>query len=206
VDLNRAVHGSNDNWECIKEAIESVDIPVCLSGGLRKMSDVEEAFDIGASSVSLGTLALSNPIILQEVVDLYNENVYVSMDYKKNKLWGYGWTFPCGYDFFDFLKIIEDMGVKNIIYTDIERDGTMTGYDQFFLLDVLDKTSMNVIISGGIGSLEDVLMLRSEGYWNWGKGKLIGVICGTALYEGKIQDEIKVIKTTGCDLIGKRYL
>lgn len=182
VDLDRAISGSSGNLEVIRRIIESIRIPVQIGGGIRTEEAARELFQCGADRIILGTKAVEDKDFLKKLVDQYKEKVVVSVDTKEGKVAILGWTQSTDIEELDFLKELEAIGVENIVYTDISKDGMMQGPNLSALGNICRSTRMGVIASGGVTSLEDVrhlTELESDG--------LAGIIIGKALYEGTIK-------------------
>jgi phosphoribosylformimino-5-aminoimidazole carboxamide ribotide isomerase len=175
VDLNGAVAGKPRNEAAIKEIIAAVDsdIPVQLGGGIRDLETIERYLDDGVSFVIIGTAAVKNPGFLHEACDAFPGHIIVGLDAKDGKL--------TGHDVVDLAKRFQDYGVEAVIYTDIGRDGMMTGVNIEATVRLAQALSVPVIASGGLNSLDDVRRLcavEAEG--------ITGCITGRAIYEGKL--------------------
>jgi len=180
VDLDGAKSGHAANRELVLEVVRRSSCPVQAGGGLRSLDDVEEVLAAGASRAVLGTVALEDPGKLQEACDRYGERIAVSLDARGGELEAHGWTVGTGMPLLDAVKRFEDAGVSRFIYTDVGRDGTMAGPDVDGLLRLASFTSLPIVASGGIASLEDiraVARLHAQG--------VVGAIVGRAFYEHK---------------------
>jgi phosphoribosylformimino-5-aminoimidazole carboxamide ribotide isomerase len=183
VDLNGAVAGKPRNEAAVKEIIASVDsdIPVQLGGGIRDLDTIERYLDDGVSYVIIGTAAVKNPGFLHEACDAFPGHIMVGLDAKDGKVATDGWSKLTGHDVVDLAKRFQDYGVEAVIYTDIGRDGMMTGVNIDATVRLAKALSVPVIASGGLTSLDDVRRLcevESEG--------ITGCITGRAIYEGKL--------------------
>jgi len=183
VDLNGAVAGKPRNEAAVKEIIASVDsdIPVQLGGGIRDLDTIERYLDDGVSYVIIGTAAVKNPGFLHEACDAFPGHIIVGLDAKDGKVATDGWSKLTGHDVVDLAKRFQDYGVEAVIYTDIGRDGMMTGVNIEATVRLAKALTVPVIASGGLTSLEDVKKLcevESEG--------ITGCITGRAIYEGKL--------------------
>jgi len=185
VDLDGAKIGKSQVVEIVKRIIEEVKIPVEVGGGMRDLSSVEKLLNIGVNRVILGTIAIEDPDLLKQLIDLYGERMIVSLDAKNGKLMKKGWLEKSNFNLIPTVKQLELMGVKTIIYTDTTRDGTLTepNYESIKLLRIVTK--MKLIVAGGISSTNQVKKLKDL--------KVDGVIIGKALYERNI-DLKEVIK------------
>lgn len=180
VDLDGAKTGIRENRELVLEVVRRAACPVQAGGGMRTLDDVEEVIAAGANRAVLGTVALEDPEAAAKACKTFGERIAVSLDARGGELATHGWTVGTGIPVLDAVKEFEDAGVAGFVYTDVTRDGTMTGPDVEGLLRVTDATSLPVVASGGISSLEDlrtVARLRPDG--------VAGAVVGRALYEGK---------------------
>ena len=183
VDLNGAVAGKPRNEAAVKEILASIDsdIPVQLGGGIRDLDTIESYLDDGVSYVIIGTAAVKNPGFLHEACDAFPGHIIVGLDAKDGKVATDGWSKLTGHDVLDLAKRFQDYGVEAVIYTDIGRDGMMTGVNIEATVRLAQALVVPVIASGGLNSLEDVGRLcavESEG--------ITGCITGRAIYEGKL--------------------
>ena len=183
VDLNGAIAGKPRNEEAIKALVAAVDsdIPIQLGGGIRDLDTVERYLDDGVSYVIIGTAAVKNPGFLHEACDAFPGHIIVGLDAKDGKVATDGWSKLTGHDVLDLAKRFQDYGVEAVIYTDIGRDGMMTGVNVEATVRLAQALSIPVIASGGLASLEDVKRLRAveqEG--------ITGAIAGRAIYEGQL--------------------
>jgi phosphoribosylformimino-5-aminoimidazole carboxamide ribotide isomerase len=179
VDLDGAKDGLLSNEQSIREIVESVSIPVQLGGGIRDEETVIKLLDLGVNRVILGTVAVENPSLVERLISIYGpERVIVSIDANKGKVATRGWREVSELDALTLCEALEKMGVTTIVYTDILKDGMLQGPNFAIYQKLSEKTNLQVIASGGIGSLKDVEMLASLG--------LYGTIVGKALYEEKV--------------------
>jgi phosphoribosylformimino-5-aminoimidazole carboxamide ribotide isomerase len=180
VDLDGAKTGERLNRELVLEVIKAASCPVQAGGGMRSLDDVEEVLAAGANRAVLGTIALEDPDEMARACKRYGERIAVSLDAKGGELASHGWTVGSGVPLLDAVRSFESAGVSRFIYTDVSRDGTMSGPDVQGLMRLKEATSLPVIASGGIASLDDlkqVARLHSQG--------VEGAIVGRALYENK---------------------
>ncbi len=183
VDLNGAVAGKPRNEAAVKEIIAAVDsdIPVQLGGGIRDLDTIERYLDDGVSFIIIGTAAVKNPGFLHEACDAFPGHIIVGLDAKDGKVATDGWSKLTGHDVVDLAKRFQDYGVEAVIYTDIGRDGMMTGVNIEATVRLAKALTVPVIASGGLSSLDDVkalMAVESEG--------ITGCITGRAIYEGKL--------------------
>jgi len=183
VDLNGAVAGKPRNEAAVKAIIGAVDsdIPVQLGGGIRDLDTIERYLDDGVSYVIIGTAAVKNPGFLHEACDAFPGHIIVGLDAKEGKVATDGWSKLTGHDVVDLARRFQDYGVEAVIYTDIGRDGMMTGVNIEATRKLAQALTVPVIASGGLNDLDDVRRLcelEAEG--------VAGCIAGRALYEGKL--------------------
>jgi phosphoribosylformimino-5-aminoimidazole carboxamide ribotide isomerase len=183
VDLNGAIAGKPRNEAAVKEIIGALDsdIPVQLGGGIRDLDTIERYLDDGVSYVIIGTAAVKNPGFLHEACDAFPGHIMVGLDAKDGKVATDGWSKLTGHDVVDLARRFQDYGVEAVIYTDIGRDGMMTGVNIEATVRLAQALVVPVIASGGLNSLDDVRRLcavENEG--------ITGCIAGRAIYEGKL--------------------
>jgi len=183
VDLNGAVAGRPKNEKMIREIVRAVgeDVPVEVGGGIRDLDTLESYLDAGVRWTIVGTAAVKNPGFLKDACYAFPGRVIVALDAKDGKVAVEGWSKMTGHDVIDLARKFEDYGVEAVVYTDIGRDGMMTGVNIEATLRLARAIRMPLIASGGLNSLEDVRAvsetLAPEG--------VIGAIAGRALYEGR---------------------
>jgi len=183
VDLNGAFAGKPKNEDAVKAVVKAIggDIPVQLGGGIRDLDTVERYLDDGIAYIILGTAAVKTPGFLHDACYAFPGHIMVGLDAKDGKVAVDGWSKVTGHDVLDLAKKFQDLGVEAIIYTDISRDGMMSGVNVKATVDLARELSVPVIASGGITDLKDVKALceaESEG--------ILGAITGRAIYEGTL--------------------
>ncbi len=183
VDLNGAFAGKPINEAAIKAITDVVgtDIPVQLGGGIRDMDTIERYLDDGITYVIIGTAAVKNPGFLHEACDAFPGHIMVGLDAKDGKVAVDGWSKVTGHDVVDLAKKFEGYGVEAIIYTDIGRDGMLSGVNIDATVRLARELTIPLIASGGITNLDDIKALcavEAEG--------IMGAITGRAIYEGKL--------------------
>ena len=183
VDLNGAFAGKPVNEAAIKAIIRAVgdQIPVQLGGGIRDLDTIERYLDDGISFVIIGTAAVKNPGFLHEACSAFPGHIMVGLDAKDGKVATDGWSKLTGHEVVDLARKFEDYGVEGVIYTDIGRDGMLTGINIEATVKLAQALSIPVIASGGLSNMADIDALcavESEG--------VAGVICGRAIYTGDL--------------------
>ena len=185
VDLDGAKEGNTQNYEVIKELVEKSNFFVQVGGGIRDEERIKKYIEIGVNRIILGTIAAENEEFLQEMVKKYGEKIAVSVDAKNQKVAVKGWTETLGINSLEFCKKLSDMGVKTIIYTDISKDGMLSGTNLEIYKKLSEVIKSDIIASGGITFLEEIKELKKNGIY--------GAIVGKAIYSGKL-DLKKVIE------------
>ncbi|MET1116915.1 MAG: 1-(5-phosphoribosyl)-5-[(5-phosphoribosylamino)methylideneamino]imidazole-4-carboxamide isomerase [Comamonas sp.] len=183
VDLNGAFAGAPKNNAAIKAILEEVgaEIPVQLGGGIRDLDTIERYIDAGMRYVIIGTAAVKNPGFLQDACTAFAGHIIVGLDAKDGKVAIDGWSKLTGQDVMSVGKRFEDWGVESIIYTDIGRDGMLSGINIDATVKLAQSLTIPVIASGGLAGMSDIEQLcavESEG--------VQGVICGRAIYSGNL--------------------
>ena len=183
VDLNGAFAGKPKNAAAIKAILAEVgdEIPVQLGGGIRDLDTIERCLDDGVSYIIIGTAAVKNPGFLHDACSAFPGHIIVGLDAKDGKVAVDGWSKLTGHDVVDLAKKFEDYGVEGVIYTDIGRDGMLSGVNIEATVKLAQALRIPVIASGGIATVADVEALcavESEG--------ITGAITGRAIYEGTL--------------------
>jgi phosphoribosylformimino-5-aminoimidazole carboxamide ribotide isomerase len=183
VDLNGAFAGKPQNKTAIKAILKAVgdDIPVQLGGGIRDLDTIEKYIDAGMRYVIIGTAAVKNPGFLKDACSAFGGHIIVGLDAKDGKVATDGWSKLTGHEVIDLGKKFEDYGVESIIYTDIGRDGMLSGINIEATVKLAQALTIPVIASGGLSNMQDIESLcavEDEG--------VQGVICGRAIYSGDL--------------------
>ncbi len=184
VDLDGAKTGEMHNRDAIIAIAKGVKIPVQVGGGVRSGEDIQRLIDGGVARVILGTRVISDREFLLEALTLWKKKIAISLDCSRGYVAQRGWTESSDVKAVDFVKGLEGLNVACLIYTDIARDGMMTGPDILGLRGLLSMTKIPIIASGGVASVEDLrklMELEPEG--------LLGAIVGKAIYEGRVNLE-----------------
>lgn len=181
VDLDGALAGKPQNIATVKDIIAAVDIPVELGGGIRTLEDIENILSIGVDRVILGSVAVHDPQLVKAACEKFGEKIVVGIDAKEGIVAVEGWEVSGNMAAQELAKRMAAVGVKNIIYTDISRDGTLLGLNIKATADLAKSSRVNIIASGGFSNLEEIEQLKkheSDG--------ITGVIAGKAIYTGAI--------------------
>ncbi len=178
VDLDGALKGCPVNLDAIKKIVNSVQIPVQFGGGIRNEESIMEMLNLGVTRVILGTSALSDKQFTKSMIEKYKDQIVVSIDAKEGKVAVRGWTEVSEIKAIDLADELTSFGLKTIVYTDIAKDGMLSG-PNFAELAHMNQISKNIIASGGISSSDDLEKLKQM--------KLYGAIIGKALYTGAIR-------------------
>ena len=183
VDLNGAFAGKPVNEAAIKAILAEVgdEVPVQLGGGIRDLDTIERYLDDGLSFVIIGTAAVKSPGFLRDACTAFGGHIIVGLDARDGKVATDGWSKLTGHEVVDLARKFQDWGVESIVYTDIGRDGMLTGINIDATVTLAQSLSIPVIASGGLSSLQDIEALcavEDEG--------IEGVICGRAVYSGDL--------------------
>jgi phosphoribosylformimino-5-aminoimidazole carboxamide ribotide isomerase len=199
IDLNGAVAGRPKNEKVIREMIAAVgeQVPIQVGGGIRDLDTIESYLDAGVTYIVIGTAAVKNPGFLSDACYAFPGHIIAGLDAKDGKVAVEGWSKLTGHDVVDLAKKYEEYGIEALIYTDIGRDGMMSGVNIDATLRLAQATKTPIIASGGLNSVADIqavcAKLVPEG--------VIGAIAGRALYEGKL--ELKSAQAAADKAVGK---
>lgn len=177
VDLDGAFGQDATNRDIISEIARTVSIPVQVGGGIRTLQDAKVYLEAGVQRIILGTAAIKQPQLLKKLIALYGNRIVVSLDCSQGYICVDGWVEESKIDALSFALSLKERGVETIVYTDIAKDGMLSG-PSFDQLKTIQACGLNVIASGGVSCVEDVRKLKVM--------NLYGVIIGKALYEGNI--------------------
>ena len=188
VDLEGAKDGTTPNIEIVSQVASETGLFVEIGGGIRSMQTVEKYFDAGVDRVILGTAAINDQDFLRTAVTKHGERIAVGADVKDGCIAIKGWLENSGVTLDDFMAQMQEIGVRNIICTDISKDGAMRGTNLELYRELSAKYSMDITASGGVSSMDDVRQLREM--------NLYGAIIGKAYYTGDInlRDAVEVAK------------
>ena len=187
VDLEGARDGNTPNLDIVCDIKAKTGLFCEIGGGIRTMEVIDKYITSGMDRVILGTSAVKNPDFVREAVNKYREKIAVGVDIKDGYVAIKGWTEKSEYDAFEFCKKMQDIGVKTIICTDISKDGAMIGTNRELYKELSKKFDINIVASGGVSSIDDVIALNEM--------DLYGAIIGKAYYTKAI-DLKKAIEVT----------
>jgi len=200
VDLDGAKNGIPYNTEIFLKIVKNINIPVELGGGIRNMETISYYIENGISRIILGSAVLQNKELVKEAVLKYGEKIAVGIDANNRKVKTKGWFVESEVDFLELADEMVKIGIKNIIYTDISKDGTLSGVNLCHYEELKSKlpSDINIIASGGVKDIEDIKYLDGLGIY--------GVICGKAIYSGGIDLKEAVIYSKISKLFKKNKL
>lgn len=178
VDLDGAKDGRTVNHDLICTVAKSVNVPVEIGGGIRSIETVRYYLENGLSRVILGSAALKNPELVKESVAEFGDRIAVGIDARDGKVSISGWTEESDTDYIEFARLMEKCGVRNIIFTDIDRDGTLSGANTEMLAKLNAAVGVEITASGGVRDVMDIQRLASLG--------LYGAIAGKSIYSGTL--------------------
>ena len=188
VDLEGARDGSTPNFEVVAGIAQNSGLNVEIGGGIRSMETVEKYLEAGVSRVILGTAAVKDSVFLKEAAERYGERIAVGADIKDGRIAIRGWLEVSGFTAMDFCRQMQQMGIRTLICTDIDKDGAMKGTNHELYRQLSGELDLDIVASGGVSSLEDVRRLREQ--------DLYGAIIGKAYYTGAVdlREAIEVAK------------
>jgi phosphoribosylformimino-5-aminoimidazole carboxamide ribotide isomerase len=181
VDLDGAFAGGITNWTAIASIRKACSLELEFGGGIRTMTDLSRLGDSGIGRFCLGSSVFQDPHFFETALSVYGKRIVVGVDMKDNKLALKGWKDLQKVDLFKFLSDLEKKGAEEIIFTDIARDGALTGPNLDRVKEVLSRSKLGLTVSGGVGSLQDIGNIK-----NLKNSRVRAIILGKAFYEGKI--------------------
>ena len=181
VDLDGAFRGESKNLEQVERIAQSVKVPLELGGGIRSLDDISRVFDLGVSFVIIGTIAVKNPKILEEAIERFGNQLILGLDAKDGKVAVSGWVEVTEISDEEFAIQWKQFGIDRVIYTDIARDGMLTGPNLSSLRRMAISTGLKVTASGGVSSLDDIKQLAELE-----RDGVDEVIVGKAIYERQL--------------------
>ena len=189
VDLDGAFTGEQKNFDKIKAIRDAIDIPIEVGGGLRTIEKIEELVDLGINRAIIGTSAAEDHEMVKNACERFPGRVIIGIDAKDGKVAVKGWVEVTEWDAVDFAKAMQSLGAAGVIYTDISRDGMLTGPNIDAMAKMVKAVKIPVIASGGVSKIEDIKnLMKIENLW--------GIITGKALYSGAmdLKEAIKVVR------------
>ena len=181
VDLDGARAGHSENLATVKEILAAVTIPVELGGGIRTMENIDEVLKLGVRRVILGSVAVRDPELVREACAKYGDRIVVGIDAKDGIVAVDGWGVSGDVDVITLAKKMKDAGVRTIIYTDISRDGTLSGVNVEATAKLARESGVDVVASGGVKDLADIRALLP-----YERDGIEGVIVGKSIYTGSL--------------------
>lgn len=178
VDLEGAREGTAPNFRYVEEICKKTKLKVEIGGGIRTDETVEKYINAGVSRIILGTKAATDRDFLKKMTDKFGEKIAVGIDAKEERVAVKGWEEVLDKNIFDFIAELKETGIKNIIVTDIAKDGAMSGINAGLYEKLIKLTAMDITASGGVTSLSDIIRLKEIGVY--------GAILGRAMYTGNI--------------------
>lgn len=179
VDLDGAAEGEPRNLDAIDKILAAVDVPVQVGGGIRSLETIVQLLDLGASRAILGTAAIEDPSLVKEACRRFGEQIIVGIDARDGMVATRGWLQQSSVTAGELANRMVDLGARRFIYTDISRDGTLTGPNFEAVAELLTHIGVPVIAAGGISSIEHLTKLAGLG--------VEGAIVGRAIYTGDLK-------------------
>lgn len=189
VDLDGAFAGAAANAAAVEAILGATDVKIQLGGGIRTMDAVARWLELGLARVILGTAAVKNPALVKQAAKAFPGQVAVGIDARGDRVATEGWGETSEHTIDDIARRFEDAGVAALIYTDISRDGTLTGVNADLTAHLAQSVEIPVIASGGVSSVRDVDLLRDTA--------VEGMIIGRALYDGRIDPAAAIAAANG---------
>ena len=188
VDLEGAKFGTTPNLEIVKQIAQNTRLFIEVGGGIRNIETIKKYLDCGVNRVILGTAAVIDQEFLKKALNLYGDKIAVGVDVKDGLVAIKGWEEKSTYDCYEFCGLMQSLGVKNIICTDISKDGAMQGTNRQLYQELSKMFSLDITASGGVSTLDDVISLKNL--------NLYGAIIGKAYYIGsiKLQDALEAVR------------
>lgn len=188
VDLDGAKDATQQNKDIFLDVAKNTKLKVEVGGGIRSMDTVEMYLKSGISRVIIGSAAVKNPQLVKDAVKEYGERIAVGIDAKNGFVATEGWLETSNVHFTQLARAMSDVGVEYIIFTDISKDGTLSGVNAQQLDEINKCCKSNIIASGGVHTIEDIKICKNLG--------LYGTICGKSIYSGSL-DLAEAVKTAG---------
>lgn len=179
VDLDGAKSKHIVNQKVLEKIANETSLEIDFGGGLKTIEDIEIAFNSGAKQITIGSIAIQNPEFCFDLIEKYgSEKIILGADCEDRKIKTSGWLEESNQDVIDFILDYQKKGIKNVICTDISKDGMLEGASEDLYIEILEKTNIKLVASGGISCIEDVYKMKEMGCG--------GTIIGKAIYEGRI--------------------
>lgn len=178
VDLDGAKDGTHPNYPVVRRVIEETGASVELGGGIRTMEDIARVLELGVKRVIIGSAAVKNPPLVKQACEKYGDKIAVGIDALSGTVRTEGWLNDSGMDYIEFAKLMQSYGVKTIIFTDIDKDGMLSGPNFDQLQALRDAVDCGIVASGGVSTLDDIARLRDMG--------IDEAIAGKAVYTGQL--------------------
>lgn len=179
VDLDGAKSKHIVNQKVLENIANETSLEIDFGGGLKTIEDIEIAFNSGANQITIGSIAVQNPEFCYDLIEKYGpEKIILGADCEDRKIKTSGWLEESNQDVIDFILHYQKKGIKNVICTDISKDGMLEGASEDLYIEILEKTNSKLIASGGISCIEDVYKMKEI--------DCTGTIIGKAIYEGRI--------------------
>ncbi|QKE72947.1 1-(5-phosphoribosyl)-5-[(5-phosphoribosylamino)methylideneamino]imidazole-4-carboxamide isomerase [Arthrobacter citreus] len=188
VDLDGARTGERKNASIIKGIVQNTKLKIQIGGGIRSLESISFWLELGVERVILGTAAIKDRQLLEQAISTYGNRIIVGVDAKNSYVAINGWEESTNQDSFEFCKQLELLGVKTVVYTDISKDGMLSGPNIEAYKRLAEETNLNIIASGGVSTLNDLETLSQL--------NIYGAISGKALYEGKftVEEALKCLQ------------
>ncbi|MGE6259663.1 1-(5-phosphoribosyl)-5-[(5-phosphoribosylamino)methylideneamino]imidazole-4-carboxamide isomerase [Heyndrickxia sporothermodurans] len=183
VDLDGARKGVPAQFELIKKLTEISTIPIEVGGGIRDFETIENYITAGVTRIVLGTAAIEDEAFLKKALSTFKQHIVIGIDAINGKVATHGWETISEINYIEFAKKMEMLGVETIIYTDISKDGTMSGPNQVELENIVNSVDCTIVASGGIRNMQDIEALKEIG--------ITEAIVGKAIYNGEVQLQVK---------------
>lgn len=180
VNLDGAMNlNDSKNLRALDDILYNVNLPIQFGGGVRSIADVQKLDDLGVTRIVVGTAAIENPLLLQNLLDEFGSTIVVGIDARNGKVALRGWQKTADITALDLAQKVADMGVERIVYTDISRDGMMSGINLEATREIAEVSGLKVTASGGVASLDDIYNVKDLEEFG-----VDSLIIGKALYEG----------------------
>lgn len=183
VDLDGARKGVPAQFELIKKLTEISTIPIEVGGGIRDFETIENYITAGVTRIVLGTAAIEDEAFLKKALSTFKQHIVIGIDAINGKVATHGWETISEINYIEFAKKMEMLGVETIIYTDISKDGTMSGPNLVDLENIVNSVDCTIVASGGIRNMQDIEALKGIG--------IAEAIVGKAIYNGEVQLQVK---------------